>query len=98
MLPQSCYFPYCDNISASLFEGITMPWKCFKSISLSLSKREKHMTTDHRLETTWLTNLFTNQSCAGAEKDILQQDAATAVETETVTGSRATRKCSKCKA
>ena len=43
--------------------------------------------TDHRLETTSLTNLFTN-SCTGAEKD-----AATAAETETVTGSRATRKC-----
>ena len=47
--------------------------------------------TDHRLETTWLTNLFTN-SCAGAEKD-----TATAAETETVTGSRATRKCSNAK-
>lgn len=32
-----------------------------------------------------------------SEQDILQQDAATAVETETVTGSRTTRKCSKCK-
>jgi len=43
--------------------------------------------------------LFAN-FCAGAEQDILQQDAATAVETELVTGSRATsstRKCSKCK-
>ena len=48
--------------------------------------------TDHRLETTWLTNLLTN-SCASAEKDILKQDAATAVETETVTDSRPTRKC-----
>ena len=47
--------------------------------------------TDHRLETTWLTNLFTN-SCAGAEKD-----TATATETETATGSRATRKCSNAK-
>ena len=47
--------------------------------------------TDHRLETTWLTNLFTN-SCAGAKKD-----TATAAETETATGSRATRKCSNAK-
>ena len=54
------------------------------------------MTTDHRSETNWLTNLFTN-SFAGAEKDVLKQDAATAVETETVTGSRATRKCSNVK-
>ena len=46
--------------------------------------------TDHRLKTTWLTNLFTN-SCAGAE------DTTTATETETVTGSRATRKCSNAK-
>ena len=45
------------------------------------------MMTDHRLETTWPTNLFSN-SCAGAEKD-----AATAAETETVTGSKATREC-----
>ena len=52
--------------------------------------------TDHRLERTLLPNLFINV-CAGAEQDILQQDAATAVETETVTGSRTTRKCSKCK-
>ena len=37
--------------------------------------------------------MFTN-SCAGAEKDIVKQDAATAVETETVIGSRATKKCS----
>ena len=54
------------------------------------------MMTDHRLKTTWLTNLLTN-SCAGAEEDILKQDAATAVQTETVTGSRATRKCSNAK-
>ena len=55
------------------------------------------MMTDHRLETTWLTNLFT-KSCAGAEKDILQQDAATAVEAETVTGSRTTRNVPNAKA
>ena len=97
MLPQSWYFPYCDNIPATSFQGMTMSWKCFKSISLSLSKRKKHMMTDHRLETTWLTNLFT-KSCAGAEKDILQQDAATAVEAETVTGSRATRNVPNAKA
>ena len=54
------------------------------------------MITDHRLEITWLTNVFTN-SCAGAEQDVLQQAAATAVETEADTGSRTTRKCSKCK-
>ena len=50
--------------------------------SLSFKKeKKKHMMTDHTLETTSLTNLFTNV-CAGAEQDILQQDAATAVETE----------------
>lgn len=57
------------------------------------------MKTACRLETAGLTNLFTN-FCAGAEQDLLRQDAATAVETELVTGSRATsstRKCSKCK-
>lgn len=32
-----------------------------------------------------------------AEQDTLQQDAATAVQTEADTGSRTTRKCSKCK-
>lgn len=54
------------------------------------------MMTDHMLETTQVTYMFTN-FCAGAEQDTLQQDAATAVQTEADTGSRTTRKCSKCK-
>ena len=71
----------------------------YLSLSLSLfqiGKEKKNVMTDHRLERSLLTNLFTNV-CAVSEQDILQQDAATAVETETVTGSRTTRKCSKCK-
>lgn len=68
-------------------------------ISLSLfqnRQKKKNVMTDHRLQKSLLTNLFTNV-CAVSEQDILQQDAATAVEAETVTGSRTSRKCSKCK-
>ena len=45
------YQPLC-------FKSHYMSWIFLISISLSLSKKEKHM-TDHQLETTWLTNLFT---------------------------------------
>ena len=76
-------------VRVSLLHTLSLSLSCFQR-----GKEKKNVMTDQRLERSLLTNLFTNV-CAVSEQDILQQDAATAVDTETVTGSRTTRKCSK---